>query len=141
MPKKLFIGFVVIIISIFGVSGYFMLQTGGITPSLKTNATNLVPAAAIENSNYVSTPKREICNACAGTGWSREDTCFKCNGTGVLDCKECGGTGEYQNGTICPYCHGTGQIICPACHGTGGTRCRCCGGDGYYDPQNGDKKA
>ena len=141
MDKKLFIGLIVIIISIFGVSGYAMSQTGGTTPSLKTNNSNLVPAATMENNNYMSPPKREICNECAGTGWCRQDTCLRCNGTGVLDCKACNGTGKYKNGTICQYCQGTGQIICPTCHGTGGTRCKFCGGDGYYDPQSGDKKA
>ena len=141
MPKKLFMVLVIIVVSIFGVSGYTILQTGGNTPSLKTNDGNLVPAAVLENNSYTSSTKREICNACAGTGWSRQDMCLKCNGTGVLNCKACNGTGEYRNGTICPYCHGTGQIICPACHGTGGTRCKYCSGDGYYDPQNGDKKA
>jgi DnaJ-class molecular chaperone len=64
-----------------------------------------------------------------------------CKGYGVLNCTACKGTGKTLNGTICPVCHGTGEIICPACHGTGGTRCKFCGGDGYYDPEKGDKKA
>lgn len=141
MPKKLFIGLVVIIVSIVSVSGYTVLQTGGATPSLKTSTNNLVPAAAMENNSYTSSPKRELCNACAGTGWIPQYPCLKCNGSGVLKCPLCNGTGAYLNGTICPECHGTGEIICPKCHGTGGTRCKFCGGDGYYDPQNGDKKA
>ena len=141
MPKKLVIGLVLIIVSIFGVSGYTILQTGGTTPSLTTNTSNLVPEAVLENNTYTTSHKREICNGCAGTGWSRQIACLRCNGSGVLNCTACKGTGEYRNGTICQYCHGTGQIICPACHGTGGTRCKFCGGDGYYDPQKGDKKA
>ena len=140
MSKKLLIGLVVIIISTFGVSGYAMFQTGGTTPSLKTNATNLVPAAAMENNNYAQSPKREICNECAGTGWSRQTLCPNCKGNGVVKCTACNGTGEYKNGTICQYCHGTGEVICPLCHGTGGARCKFCGGDGYYDPQKGDRK-
>lgn len=141
MPKKLFIALVIIVVSVFGVSGYTILQTGGTTPSLRTNTSDLIPAAAMENNSYTSSPKREICNACAGTGWSQQPSCPECNGSGVLKCPLCNGTGESINGTICPECHGTGQVICPACHGTGGTRCKFCGGDGYYDPQNGDKKA
>lgn len=141
MPKKFFMGLLVIIILIFGVSGYFVFQTGGTTPSLKTNSGNLVPLAVSENNSYSTSPKREICTVCAGTGWCRQPACLKCNGTGVLDCKSCNGTGEYKNGTICQYCHGTGQVICPVCRGTGGTKCKCCGGDGYYDPEKGDTKA
>lgn len=141
MAKKLFISLMVILVSVLGVSGYTILQNGGTTPSLKTNSGNLIPTAISENDTYINSPKREMCDACAGTGWSRQSPCLNCNGTGVLKCTACNGTGECSNGTICPVCHGTGEIICPVCHGTGGTRCKYCGGDGYYDPEKGDKKA
>lgn len=142
MAKKLLIGLLVAIFSILGISGYIVLQTGGATPALTTGTINLVPEAALETNTYTTTQvKREICNECKGTGWSRQIVCLKCNGYGVLNCTACNGIGEYSNGTICRDCHGTGQIICPECHGTGGTRCKFCGGDGYYDPEKGDKRA
>jgi len=109
MPKKLLIGLVIVICSISGAAGYVALQTGGATPVLKTNTSNLVPEAALEiNSNTSSSAKREICSACDGTGWSKQVPCPKCGGSGVLECTVCNGTGEYVNGTICSYCQGTG---------------------------------
>lgn len=142
MQKKLLIGLLITIFSISGVAGYVVLQTGGTTPAVTANTGNLIPEAAFENTTHTTLQvKREICTECAGTGWDRQIACPECNGSGVLECTACNGTGEYLNGTICPYCHGTGEIICQACHGTGGTRCKFCGGDGYYDPEKGDKKA
>ncbi len=141
MQKKLLMGLLVAILSIFGVAGYFMLQTGATTPVITTTTGNLVPEALSESNTYTTSQvKREICSACAGTGWDRQIACPSCNGTGVLNCTACKGTGETLNRTVCPYCHGTGEIICPACHGTGGTKCKFCGGDGYYDPEKEDKK-
>ena len=141
MQKKLLIGLLIAILSISGVAGYVIFQTGGTTPALTTNTGNLIPEVVSEsNVHPTSQVKREICNECAGTGWDRQIACPNCDGYGVLNCTACKGTGAV-NGTVCPVCHGTGEILCPVCHGTGGTRCKFCGGDGYYDPEKGDKKA
>ena len=140
MVKKLLIGLVIAVFSIFGILGYVMLQTSGNTPSITTIKGNPVPEAALEINTYTSS-QREICNECEGTGWSPQIACLKCCGKGVLVCNTCKGTGNDSNGNICPYCHGTGEIICTKCYGTGGTKCKFCAGDGYYNSKKGDKKA
>ncbi|MBQ2645348.1 molecular chaperone DnaJ [bacterium] len=70
---------------------------------------------------------------------SHETVCKTCNGTGgkagtsPITCNTCGGTGQIQHVTqtmlgsfsqisICPNCHGKGQVYaekCPDCHGSG----------------------
>jgi DnaJ-class molecular chaperone len=141
MTKKLIIGLLVAIFLISGAAGYVILQPSEDTVTVTANTSNLAPEAVLEKNNYTNPhTKREICNACHGTGWSDQIVCPECRGFGVLNCTACHGTGKCPNGTICPCCHGTGQIICPECNGTGGTRCKFCHGDGYYDPGKGDKK-
>lgn len=143
MTKKVIIGLLVVLFSVFGAAGYVISLPLGDIPVKTGSTTNLIPGAAFENNSIHTTlqDKREICNECDGTGWSKEILCPKCGGYGVLECTVCNGTGEDLNGNICPYCHGIGEIICPECEGTGGTKCKFCGGDGYYDPEKGDKKA
>ena len=70
------------------------------------------------------------CIRCGGTG-QLERTCWKCNGTKVDEngntCAECGGVGSHGTDT-CEDCHGAGQCECEQCHGT--KQCPACGGTG-----------
>lgn len=88
--------------------------------------------------------KLKICSKCKGNGTL--DHCGKCNGSGVVSCRECGGSGEVR--TYCSVCHGTGEIRksrlknCSQCHGSGVDRhslgiqpgpCGACGGSGQKE--------
>lgn len=64
----------------------------------------------------------EGCSVCCGTG-----VCERCDGTGVVDCMRCNGTGKSPEGT-CPDCNGAGRCECEQCHGT--KQCPACGGTG-----------
>ena len=87
------------------------------------------------NSDYFATIKE--CSYCNGTGIIE---CPQCKGSGKIVtstyCKFCDGTGKkYQNGIIinCPYCqNGTIETntICSACNGTGYIKCPVCSGSG-----------
>ena len=45
--------------------------------------------------------------------------CNKCNGSGDVDCKACGGSGYSWSGGQCGNCGGTGLQTCPKCNGDG----------------------
>lgn len=78
---------------------------------------------------YVRLGHPVVCDACQGTGAAA--------GTKPLKCKACGGSGQkvisrketkdkgsvmFQQITVCPACHGKGNIIekpCEQCHGSG----------------------
>jgi hypothetical protein len=64
----------------------------------------------------------EGCSVCWGTG-----VCERCDGTGLVDCMRCNGTGKEGNG-VCPDCNGAGRCECEQCHGT--KKCPACGGTG-----------
>lgn len=64
----------------------------------------------------------EGCSVCQGTG-----VCERCDGTGLVDCMRCGGTGNTPEG-VCPDCNGAGRCECEQCHGT--KKCPACGGTG-----------
>lgn len=39
-------------------------------------------------------------------------SCDMCNDTRWLDCMNCGGDGEIDDGIDCPVCEGTGRVEC-----------------------------
>ena len=43
--------------------------------------------------------------------------CRHCKGSGRVPCIRCAGTGTFENGQICNYCHGERFVECPACKG------------------------
>lgn len=52
--------------------------------------------------------------------------CDLCNGTGMVDCRFCAGTGFFTigrtlmgKGKSCTICSGTGEEICKKCRGSG----------------------
>lgn len=51
--------------------------------------------------------------------------CGRCNGSGEVDCKACGGSGYSWSGGQCGYCGGLGWETCPEC-----------GGDGYIEEES-----
>ena len=68
--------------------------------------------------------KKCTCHRCNGSGSESNatTTCHKCNGTGMFTQTSMRGNMFFQNTTVCPDCHGTGNVIkdpCPACGGTG----------------------
>jgi DnaJ-class molecular chaperone len=62
-----------------------------------------------------------------------EKRCPKCDGSGDIKCKKCGGIGwfgdpndnkstfaeAYANRTVCSECVGDGKVYCPKCDGHG----------------------
>ena len=83
--------------------------------------------------------KQEGCSVCRGTG-----ECERCDGTGVVECMACQGTGTFvkgcwkckgtgkdETGNACPECAGTGnhgEETCQDCKGTGRAECEQCHG-------------
>jgi len=61
-------------------------------------------------------------------GWyepPRSQLCFICNGSGLLPCSSCNGTGQWWYWTYgfrCGYCGGYGFWKCSTCGGTGHIR-------------------
>ena len=45
--------------------------------------------------------------------------CHRCNGSGEIDCKSCGGDGYNYYGGQCTRCGGLGWEECPDCNGDG----------------------
>ena len=72
--------------------------------------------------NHEPRKQDEGCSVCWGTG-----VCERCDGTGVVECMRCGGTGNTAEG-VCPDCNGAGRCECEQCHGT--KQCPACGGTG-----------
>jgi hypothetical protein len=55
--------------------------------------------------------------------WEEEvESCYGCGGTGDVDCEDCHGDGEYEDGEECESCDGTGNRYCDFCDGNGETR-------------------
>lgn len=64
------------------------------------------------------------CHACDGTGAEDKHTktCPKCNGSGHIVTQQRTILGVMQSQTICPECHGKGEVPekkCKSCHGSG----------------------
>lgn len=50
------------------------------------------------------------------------DPCPECQGTGVVDCYDCDGSGFGREGheeDPCPTCNGDGDSTCDTCEGSG----------------------
>ncbi|NOZ19959.1 MAG: hypothetical protein GXP25_02610 [Planctomycetes bacterium] len=74
-----------------------------------------------------------------------QDMCFECNGTGWVECKQCGGRGLKRlicnacagKGTKpCEFCGMKGRLgakKCPICKGTKEAPCEFCKGKGYIE--------
>ncbi|MBR1758735.1 MAG: molecular chaperone DnaJ [Lachnospiraceae bacterium] len=68
---------------------------------------------------------KDECNTCHGTGakpGTTPETCSKCGGKGQVVMTQQSMFGMVRSTTVCPDCHGTGQIIkdkCPDCGGNG----------------------
>ena len=45
--------------------------------------------------------------------------CPKCHGCGEMDCPECNGTGYSFDGGQCENCYGEGTVTCDRCGGSG----------------------
>ena len=99
---------------------------------------------------------RIICDNCSGDG---EVPCSWCDGDGQVDCEycthglieceDCDGTGEGEDGEPCSTCQGGGTVQCDSCGGNGRVtcdecnanqteECEFCDGDGevYKDGSN-----
>ena len=67
----------------------------------------------------------ELCHECNGTGaakGSSTKTCTKCGGSGQVKTVTRTPLGNFAQITVCPVCHGAGQVIekpCPKCQGQG----------------------
>jgi DnaJ-class molecular chaperone len=48
----------------------------------------------------------------------RSTLCSRCEGTGIIDCPECDGSGVIVGLGSCGRCYGAGEIVCPSCHGS-----------------------
>ena len=52
-----------------------------------------------------------------------KETCANCEGTGMIHCEHCGGSGQEPDSGLldesCHKCQGTGEARCPECAGTG----------------------
>ena len=62
------------------------------------------------------------CEKCDGEGGFDAKKCSKCNGRGRVVVEQRTILGYIKQETICPDCHGSGEIfekICPDCHGSG----------------------
>lgn len=84
--------------------------------------------AAFGTSKKIKVKKRNICDACNGTGGDTE-TCRDCHGTGYVRTVKRTPFGAFQSTGPCGTCGGSGKIIV--------TACKKCGGDGYIE---GDKE-
>ena len=51
----------------------------------------------------------------------------------LVDCSDCGGSAEDEEGNACDSCDGDGTQDCSDCSGSGSQMCNQCDGDGYYD--------
>jgi len=72
--------------------------------------------------------KKNICNACQGSGKEKVETCPVCHGMGMVSNRQQRGNAIYETITPCYHCHGTGHI-------TSGDNCKQCGGKGFYEEQ------
>ncbi|MDO4690026.1 MAG: molecular chaperone DnaJ [Fusobacterium sp.] len=64
------------------------------------------------------------CNTCDGTGAEDKHlkTCARCNGSGHIITQQRTILGVMQSQTVCPDCHGRGEVPekkCKSCHGSG----------------------
>lgn len=55
--------------------------------------------------------------------WESEQTCNRCDGSGIEHCHRCGGVGwlnyDYGKRKDCPNCASLGEHKCTRCHGDG----------------------
>ncbi len=60
----------------------------------------------------------------AQTQMRSKEECDRCNGTGLVKCRNCGGHGSVNSGLppsyhTCSVCDGSGEVECPNCDGKG----------------------
>lgn len=80
----------------------------------KVKGKTLDPMARFENldTDYVAgAPPRK-------RGFTREEKCTECIGSGDVECLACDGRGTEQ-GYLCALCAGTGLVRCADCQGKG----------------------
>ncbi len=78
--------------------------------------------AAFGVEKNISVTRIEECSACKGKGGKGEETCVKCNGSGVLTENRRTPFGIFRTQTTCPKCGGNGKTIkniCKKCSGAG----------------------
>jgi len=71
----------------------------------------------------------ETCDECGGNG---EISCDVCDG-GIVECGDCNGSGEDEEGETCEQCGGDGESNCAECDGTGYFTCVTCDGSGEVE--------
>lgn len=81
--------------------------------------------AATGTKMKITAPRLIACETCHGTGMepgSSKRTCSTCNGRGQIEYRQQSLLGSFVNVSLCPECHGTGEVIerpCHHCHGSG----------------------
>ncbi len=84
--------------------------------------------AAFGKKMPVRVSRNEECETCHGSGakpGTGKHTCTECNGSGVITEVRRTPFGNMQTQTVCPTCHGEGEIIdtpCSSCGGKGSVR-------------------
>ena len=74
------------------------------------------------------------CPDCQGSGESDDGEkagCYECNGTGTITCDACDGDGTEL--IECDECYGSGERNCDECDGEGEIECSDCYGDGEIE--------
>lgn len=69
---------------------------------------------------------KENCHYCGGDG---HVDCSHCD-MGEVECDDCGGSGENEEGETCDYCDGSGKLDCSECGGDSYESCDDCDGTG-----------
>ena len=81
--------------------------------------------AAFGAEKTITIPRLEMCQSCDGSGAKSSNAierCSKCEGTGTFRETRQTPFGLFQTTTVCPECHGKGEMItekCPECYGHG----------------------
>ena len=73
----------------------------------------------------------ETCENCGGDG---AEDCPNCD-KGKVECPDCDGMGELEDGEDCFNCSGTGEVECSICDGEGTFECDYCDGKGEVEEE------